>query len=77
MLANTAQGPVLFAADGCWLTRQVREQRPPHLITNLLVDDPRAVRTTIEGLHTFMLARPDVSIVPTHCPEAFEREVAR
>lgn len=77
MLANTERGPVLFAADGCWLTRQVREQRPPHPITNLFVDDPQAVRSTIEGLHTFMLARPEVAIVPTHCPEAFEREVAR
>lgn len=77
MLANTERGPVLFAADGCWLTGQVREQRPPHPITNLFVDDAAAVRSTIEGLHTFMLARPDVAIVPTHCPEAFEREVAR
>lgn len=76
MLANTERGPVLFAADGCWLTRQVRERRPPHPITNLFVDDPRAVRSTIEGLHTFMQSRPDVAIVPTHCPEAFEREVA-
>lgn len=77
MLVSTERGPVLFAADGCWLTRQVREQRPPHPITKLFVDDPRAVRATIEGLHTFMQARPDVAIVPTHCPEAFEREVAR
>jgi glyoxylase-like metal-dependent hydrolase (beta-lactamase superfamily II) len=77
MLANTERGPVLFAADGCWLTRQVREQRPPHLITNLFVDDPQAVRSTILGLNIFMQARPDVAIVPTHCPEAFEREVSR
>ncbi|HEX8218290.1 MAG TPA: MBL fold metallo-hydrolase [Chloroflexia bacterium] len=77
MLANTEQGPVLFAADGCWLTRQVRERRPPHPITNLIVDDSQAVRSTIEGLHAFMQARPEVSIVPSHCPEAFEREVGR
>ena len=46
MLANTERGPVLFAADGCWLTRQVRERRPPHPITNLIVDDSQAVRST-------------------------------
>ena len=77
MLANTDSGPVLFAADGCWLTQQVREKRPPHPITNFMVDDARAVRSTISALHDFMLARPDVTIVPCHCPEAFEREVAR
>jgi glyoxylase-like metal-dependent hydrolase (beta-lactamase superfamily II) len=77
MLASTEGGPVLFAADGCWLTRQVRERRPPHPITNLIVDDPQAVRSTLEGLHAFMQARPDVAVVPSHCPEAFAREVAR
>jgi glyoxylase-like metal-dependent hydrolase (beta-lactamase superfamily II) len=77
MLASTERGPVLFAADGCWLTRQAREQRPPHPITHLFADDPQAVRSTIDGLHTFMLARPDVAVVPTHCPEAFAREVGR
>jgi glyoxylase-like metal-dependent hydrolase (beta-lactamase superfamily II) len=77
MLANTEAGPVLFAADGCWLTRQVRERRPPHPITNLFADDPAGVRSTIERLHAFMQARPDVAVVPSHCPEAFAREVAR
>ncbi|HET6314711.1 MAG TPA: MBL fold metallo-hydrolase [Chloroflexia bacterium] len=77
MLASTEGGPVLFAADGCWLTRQVRERRPPHPVTNLIVDDPHAVRSTIEGLHAFMQARPEVAVVPSHCPEAFAREVAR
>lgn len=75
LLARTDRGPVLFAADSCWLRRSIRERRPPHPITNLIVDDPRAVRTTIERLHTFAAARPEVVIIPSHCPEAFEKEV--
>jgi glyoxylase-like metal-dependent hydrolase (beta-lactamase superfamily II) len=74
-LAQTTRGPVLFAADGCWLTRAARERRPPHPITRLFTDDTQAVRTTLDGLHTFMAARPDVAIIPTHCPEAYRREV--
>jgi glyoxylase-like metal-dependent hydrolase (beta-lactamase superfamily II) len=74
-LVQSERGRILLAADGCWLTRAIRERRPPALITNLLVDDPRAVRDTIERLHAFSLACPDVVIVPTHCPEAFAREV--
>ena len=77
LLARTARGPILFAADGAWLTRAIRERRPPHPITNLMVDDPRAVRATLDGLHTFAHACPDVALVPTHCPEAFAREVER
>lgn len=76
MLANTQRGKVLFAADGCWLTRQVRERRPPHPITNLISDDPHAVRATIANLHEFMRVCPGVTLIPSHCPEAFARHVA-
>lgn len=74
-LVQSERGRMLLAADGSWLTRAIRERRPPARITNLLVDDPRAVRDTIERLHAFSQACPDVVIVPTHCPEAFAREV--
>lgn len=75
LLAETDTGPVLFAADGCWHSCAIRELRPPHVLTYLFVDRPRAVQTTLQRLHTFAQARPDVRIVPSHCPEAFAREV--
>lgn len=75
LLAQTDRGPVLFAADSCWHSRSIRERRPPHPLTYLFVDDSRAVRATIEALYVFAAARPDVRIVPSHCPEAFAREV--
>ena len=71
LLAHTERGRVLFAADGAWMRRAYRELRPPHPITNLLVDDASAVRDTLAALHAFALACPDVTIVPTHCPEAY------
>ncbi|MEO8287531.1 MAG: MBL fold metallo-hydrolase [Chloroflexota bacterium] len=74
-LVNTEGGRVLLAADGCWMLKQVRLRRPPSRITNVIADDPTAVRATIDGLHTFMEACPDVRVVPSHCPEAFAREV--
>ena len=70
-LVTTAQGRVLLAADGAWTSRSIREQRPPARITNLIVDDPRAVRATLAALHAFGQARPDVRIVPCHCPEVY------
>ncbi len=74
-LVQSDRGRILLAADGSWLTRAIRERRPPARITNLIVDDPRAVRDTIERLYAFSQAYPDVALVPTHCPEAFAREV--
>lgn len=74
-LVSTNGGDVLLAADGCWMLKQVREQKPPHTITGIIVDDMKAVRATIEKLHTFAEACPGVRIIPCHCPEAYEREV--
>ena len=75
MLAQTESGPVLFAADCCWLSRSIREVRPPARIANFIADSPAAVLDTITRAHTFAQAHPDVRIVPSHCPEAFAREV--
>ena len=74
LLAATTDGPILFAADGCWLTASIRDGRPPAAITGLFADDRRAVRQTIAGLHDFAAAGPAVRIIPTHCPEVFARE---
>jgi glyoxylase-like metal-dependent hydrolase (beta-lactamase superfamily II) len=77
MLANTTRGPVLFAADSVWLSRSYRECIAPPRMANLILDDPRAVRRTIEALHAFAQACPEVNIIPTHCPEAFKRETGK
>ena len=75
LLAETDKGPFLFVADACYLTRSVAERRPPHRATNLFADDARAVRTTLDGLNAFHRACPGVTIVPTHCPDAYARLV--
>ncbi len=77
MLVATAERQLLLAADGAWMRRAYRERRMPSPITRLIVDDWAAVGTTLEQLHDFALARPEVTIIPTHCPEAFDEEVRR
>jgi glyoxylase-like metal-dependent hydrolase (beta-lactamase superfamily II) len=69
VLAQTNDGPLLLAADGAWTSQAIREQRPPARITNIFVDDARAVAATLAALGEFAAARPEVRIVPTHCPE--------
>ena len=75
MLARTPEGEVLLAADGAWLSRAIRERRGPHPLLNLIADDAQAAQATLEGLHTFMAARPDVRVLPCHCPEALAHVV--
>ncbi len=76
LLARTAERQILFAADGAWLTRSIRERRPPHPLTYLFIDDPQAMRETLDRLHAFAQQFPEVALVPTHCPDAYAREVA-
>jgi glyoxylase-like metal-dependent hydrolase (beta-lactamase superfamily II) len=75
LLANTSSGRVLFAADSCWLSQAVRQQRPPAGIARFIADSSSAVSDTLARLKRFLEANPDVRLVPSHCPEAFAREV--
>lgn len=75
MLVTTAERQILLAADGAWMTQAIRERKPPSQLTAFIVDDWPAVQTTLDRLHNFALACPGVALVPTHCPEAYIREV--
>lgn len=68
-LVHTDRGEVLLCADAAWTTEAYRELRPPHPLTGVIQDDMRALIATLHSLHGFALARPDVTILPTHCPE--------
>lgn len=72
LLARTASGPVLLAADGAWLSRSIRERRGPGLAGYLIADSPRALDETLAKLHAFSSEHPEVPIIPTHCPESYE-----
>ena len=71
LLANTQHGPLLFAADGAWLMRAIRERKSPAGLTRLIADEPDAVQSTLNGLYEFWQANPHIRILPTHCPEAY------
>ena len=66
LYAETPETPTLFLADSAYRTRSVRENLPPHPLTDLFADDPRAARDTLTRLHAFHRARPDVRLVASH-----------
>ncbi|MBK7876928.1 MAG: MBL fold metallo-hydrolase [Planctomycetes bacterium] len=71
LLARTGRGPLLFVADACWVRDGYRLQRPPHWITRVITDDAAERDETLARLADYARREPSVSIVPTHCPEAF------
>jgi glyoxylase-like metal-dependent hydrolase (beta-lactamase superfamily II) len=76
LLAHTAERRIMFAADAAWLSRSIRERRLPHPLTNLFIDDRHELRQTLNRLHAFAQQFPDITIVPSHCPEMYAREVS-
>jgi glyoxylase-like metal-dependent hydrolase (beta-lactamase superfamily II) len=75
-LVQTPSGPILFAADGAWYNRAIREERPPAALAGLFVDSMASMQSTLKCLHAFSVACPEVAIIPTHCPEAYQQYVA-
>lgn len=71
LLANTSRGRLLFAADAAWMSAGIRQQKPPARLTNLIIDDPAQMLSSLGRLHSFWQARPEVRLLPTHCPEAY------
>ncbi len=71
LLVQVQRGPVLFVADAAYTRRSIRENCSPHPITNLFTEGAKIVQETLLRLHRFAEERPDVCIIPTHCPEAY------
>jgi len=67
---------VLLAADACWHSRAYRELLWPHRLTNLIQADIRAYRESLTKLHHLHQNNPQVRIIPSHCREVYERQVA-
>lgn len=76
-MVRTAGGDVLLCADGAWTSQAYRELRAPHWITSLMQDDVAALRSTLRRLRDFSRERPDVTILPTHCPETLRWQPPR
>jgi len=64
---------VFLAADACWYSQAYRELRYPHPLANLVQADGKAYKETLKKLHQLHKHRPDLLIVPSHCPEMQER----
>lgn len=63
-------GDTFLCADAAWSSRAVRENRPPHPIARVIMDDPVAYRANFGALHELHQRNPSLQIIASHCGEA-------
>lgn len=68
-------GLEFFIADGAWSTAQVRENAPPPKLTTAVLGQTEPYRRTFAALHRLWASNPDLTLTPSHCPEAAARAV--
>jgi glyoxylase-like metal-dependent hydrolase (beta-lactamase superfamily II) len=76
LMAHTDKGRIFLAADSFWMPASIRERALPNRLVRFVVDDWRALQQTIHDIADFSRANPEVTIIATHCPEAFRKFVA-
>lgn len=69
-LPRTLGGPVLLAADGCWSLQALRDRMAPPQGTLAMLGDADAYLRTFGALCDLHRDHPEISILPSHCPEA-------
>lgn len=68
---------LLLIADAAWTTASIRENRPPHPLTNLIMENGKAATRTLKALHALAESDPSLDIVPSHCPERAAAEASQ
>lgn len=64
---TTAKQGYFLIADACWLKQSYQQLLLPHPVVRLFFDSWRDFKTSLQRVHQFHLAYPEVLIVPTHC----------
>lgn len=73
LLLCTEEHDYLLCADAAWSSRAYRENRQPHPVTGLIVPDRRKYADSFSKLVRLHKQYPALRIVPSHCPEVWER----
>ncbi|NOH85428.1 MBL fold metallo-hydrolase [Vibrio sp. 03-59-1] len=68
MLIRLTKSWVFLLADACWLIESLSENIDQHWLANILCDDVKAYRHTLEQLRLcYQQANEEIRFVPSHC----------
>ena len=71
-LKQTNHGSLLLCADAAWSAQAIQQKIYPAKITSRISHNYRTMIGTMNALHAFHLANPDVSLLTSHGPETLE-----
>ena len=74
-LIKTENEQFFLIADSCWLSKSYRENIGPHVMANLIMDNPGEYKDTLTKIHNFHQQNPEIQIIPSHCGEVFAKYV--
>jgi glyoxylase-like metal-dependent hydrolase (beta-lactamase superfamily II) len=60
-------------ADACWLSRAYQEFVLPHPLTRLIFSSQQDYVDTLAKIHDLYKLNPKIKIIPTHCPNLFNK----
>lgn len=69
-------GAAFLIADAAWNLQALRDNRPPPRITLNRLGNADAYLETFAALRHLQQTRPDLRLIPTHCPESFPPNAA-
>lgn len=74
-LPHLEGGPAFLIADATWSIQALRENRPPPRLTLGRLGNAAEYLDTFNVLHKLQRLRPDLRLIPSHCPQSFPDEV--
>jgi glyoxylase-like metal-dependent hydrolase (beta-lactamase superfamily II) len=77
LLVRAHRADVLLVGDAAWSSRAVTDGELPHPVARLVTHDWHAYRATLRALGVLSRRRPELLVVPSHCPDAIAVARAR
>lgn len=71
-LPDAGGRPVFLLADACWSLPALQDDRLPARLTGFLQAGRRDYRHTFHALHRLSRQEPALTLLPSHCPVAWE-----
>ena len=73
LFISTGENIYFLVADACWLSKSYQKFILPHPIATLLLGNKKEYLSTLKKLHELYKKRPDINIMPSHCPEFLKK----
>ncbi|MCB0734422.1 MAG: MBL fold metallo-hydrolase [Flavobacteriales bacterium] len=73
-LLNTQPDPTFLIADAAWLEENYTQLHLPAPLTRLIFSSWKAFVQSLQKVHAYHLAHPEVQIIPCHCEKTLRKQ---